>query len=91
MTSFYINADKMNMWEHQNCAEVLDFRDGCLLDHFLVYTKNGVAAVHEHYLNPNASNYRVDFARRGSDFFAQVEEHWEAFADAYDKEIGADE
>ena len=64
MTRFYIDAKNLEKWMRQNEAEYTgNFVDGCLLDNFLVWTKNGVAAVYEHYLNAWSSDYYVEFER----------------------------
>ncbi len=87
MTAFDIRGNNLEMWLHQNCAEIADERDGVLLDHYLVYTKNGIAAIHEHYLNSNSSDYRVVFARKNSGAYQSIENSWFDFAARYDKEI----
>lgn len=44
MKIFLLKMD-LEQWLHQNNAEYTgDFFDGCLLDNFIVYCKNGVAA-----------------------------------------------
>ena len=61
---FYLNPANFNKWAHQNAVEYTgDFVDGCLLDNFVVFTKHGIAAIYEHYVNPWQSNYRVEFIR----------------------------
>lgn len=68
MTRFYLNPAALDKWMHQNAADYTgDYYEGVLLDNFLLSCKNGVAAVYEHYLNPNASNYLVEFERGRGD------------------------
>lgn len=63
MTIFLLKGD-LNRWLHQNEAEYTgDFFDGCLLDNFIVYCKNGIAALYEHYCNEWSSCYEVHFGR----------------------------
>lgn len=79
MTRFYIDPKDLAVWLHQNEAEYTgDFVDGCLLDNFVVSTKNGVAAVYEHYLNAWSSDYLVEFERGDG---ANVWRRWYEFAD----------
>lgn len=60
----YIHPNFLATWLHQNKAECTgDYYDGVLLDNFYVQTKNGVAAIYEHYINPNKSDYLVKFER----------------------------
>ena len=68
MTVFKLkNLDK---WMHQNRAKYTgDYFEGVLLDNFALYTtkKNGdikgYAFVYESYVNPNASEYLVKYAK----------------------------
>ena len=61
---FYIHPNFLGKWLHQNKAEYTgDYYDGVLLDNFVVQTKNGIAAIYEHYINPNKSDYLVKFER----------------------------
>ena len=63
---FYLNPTHFNKWAHQNEVSYTGvFIEGCLLDNFVVKTKHGMAAVYEHYVNPNISDYRVEFQRTG--------------------------
>ncbi len=57
------NNDALSKWLEQNKAELIDAYDGCLLDNVLYQCKNGVAAFYEQYVNPNESEYVVEFAR----------------------------
>ena len=83
MTRLYIPARNMNTWLHQNKAETADFREGCLLDNFIVWTKRGVAAIYEHCLNSWSSDYLVEFEPGDA---PNVWERWEAFIEAYESE-----
>lgn len=87
MTRFYIDPQNIEKWLHQNEAEYTgDFVDGCLLDSFVVWTKNGVAAVYEHYLNEWSSDYLIEFERGSAD---EVWTNWYLFADRAELEAMA--
>lgn len=61
---FFIYPGFLDTWLHQNKAECTgDYYEGVLLDNFVVRTKNGIAAIYEHYVNPNKSDYLVKFER----------------------------
>ena len=62
MKTFYINSCDLEKWIFQNKAVVLDCLEGCLLDNLLLECKRGYAAIYEHYLNSNSSNYLVIFS-----------------------------
>ena len=63
---FYLNPCHYNKWAHQNQVEYTGHCvEGVLLDNFVVITKHGMAAIYEHYVNPNKSNYRIEFQREG--------------------------
>ena len=62
MTVLKMSVTNFEKWIHQNAAEIIDCAEGCLLDNYLLHTRRGVAAVYEHYVNPNMSDYRVYFA-----------------------------
>lgn len=78
-TTIYIHeAHLLGKWLHQNAAECTgDFVEGVLLDNFVVWTKNGVAAIYEQYVNSSKSEYRVEFQRGDGDI---VWRRWEQFA-----------
>lgn len=62
MTRFYMNPLHFEKWFYQNKGIYSgDFVEGCLLDNFIVLTKRGAAAFYENYINPNQSNYYVEF------------------------------
>lgn len=77
VTTLTIPSTMLEKWLHQNKAKCVgDFVEGCLLDNFVVMTKRGFAAIYEHYVNPNASDYRVEFqAGPAQDVFR----NWYAF------------
>lgn len=83
MTRFYISQSNINMWLHQNEAETLEFREGCLADNFIVGTKRGYAAIYEHYLNAWSSDYLVEFEAGDA---PNVWKRWDAFTAQYDEE-----
>lgn len=62
ITRFYMEPQQLGKWMYQNDAEYTGmFIEGCLLDNFVVMTRRGFAAVYEHYVNPNQSNYYIEF------------------------------
>lgn len=76
MKIFLLKMD-LEQWLHQNNAEYTgDFFDGCLLDNFIVYCKNGVAALYEHYLNEWSSCYEVHFGRTPEEINAVYDEFY---------------
>lgn len=76
MKTFLLKMD-LEQWLHQNNAEYTgDFFDGCLLDNFIVYCKNGVAALYEHYLNEWSSCYEVHFGRTPEEINAVYDEFY---------------
>lgn len=84
---FYLSPTDFNKWAHQNEVEYTgDFVDGVLLDNFVVFTKHGIAAVYEHYINPWQSDYRVEFVRCHKDSYSgwtrPVLNKWYEFEDA---------
>ena len=84
MTRFTIAPRNLNRWMKQNGIEELaDCREGVLLDSFIGWTKNGVAAIYEHYVNAWSSDYLVEFERGDG---LNVWHRWEDFCEEYDKE-----
>lgn len=76
MKIFLLKADP-EKWMHQNKAEYTgDFFDGGLLDNFIVYCKNGVAALYEHYCNEWSSCYEVHFGRTEKEINAIYDEFY---------------
>jgi len=62
MTCFRMNAGNLEKWLYQNGAEYTgDYIEGCLLDNFIVSTRRGFAAIYEKYVNPNLSEYYIEF------------------------------
>lgn len=62
VTTFYLSPAAFDCWMHQNHAIYSgEYVSGCLLDNFVVCTKRGYAAIYEHYLNTNSSDYLVEF------------------------------
>ena len=57
VTVFEIAPCDIGIWIHQNDAQPLDAIEGVLQDSCLYECRNGIAAVFEHYLNPNSSDY----------------------------------
>ena len=83
MKKFLVGSCDMDRWLHQNEAELSgDYFEGCLLDNFFVWTKNGSAGIYEHFLNPNASCYLVEFQRGdGMDAYDRFVERGLAYYD----------
>lgn len=78
VTQFYINGDKaLKTWIFQNHADLIESIDGCLLDNYVVQTKNGYAAIYEHPCTEWSSNYRVEFQRGNAD---DVWSRWNEFS-----------
>lgn len=87
MKEFNFNGtDFLEMWLHQNGAEIDDIREGSLVDNYLVWCKNGVAIIYERYLNPWSSGYRVRFARYNTPEEAEIFHEWDRFCDEYEKQ-----
>ncbi len=62
MTVFKISPANLEKWMHQNQAKYTGaFVEGTLLDNFVLICKRGFAAVYERYVNPNMSEYLVEF------------------------------
>ena len=63
MTKFYIGSTELDKWLHQNKAQRTGaYVEGVLVDSFVAETKRGIAAIYEHYLNANSSDYYIEFA-----------------------------
>lgn len=82
MTVFKLGSVEYEKWLHQNCGEVSDIVEGCLIDSVLVDCKRGVAAMFETYQNSNSSVYTVYFARYDSEDEKTVYNMWDTFAGA---------
>ena len=62
MKRFYVGSCNIDKWLHQNGAEYTgDYYEGVLLDNYVVMTRRGFAAVYEHYLNANSSDYLIEW------------------------------
>ena len=62
MTVFKISPANLEKCMHQNRAKYAGVCvEGTLLDNFVVVTKRGFAAIYERYVNPNMSEYLVEF------------------------------
>lgn len=84
MIRFYLNADALGRWMHQNKAQYTGaYIEGVLLDSFVVETKRGIAAIYEHALNEWTSNYYVEFTDYKSSFengeANKIWSNWHAF------------
>ncbi len=91
MKKFYLNPTYYNMWEHQQrynkkgCCQCEFMREGVLLDSFLIYCKNGIALLQDHFLNCWTSDYYVMFARYNDK--DDINEIW----DVYEKVVAYDD
>jgi hypothetical protein len=81
ITTFKMEPIMLEKWLKQNGGEYTgDVVEGCLLDSFVVFTKRGIAAFYESYVNSCQSNYYVEFqVYPGNDVF----EKWHKFSDKY--------
>lgn len=82
ITKFYLSANELEKWIHQNNAEYTgDFIEGCLLDNFVLVTKKGFAAIYEHYLTPWSSDYYIEYQKGAAQ---NVFKKWYDFEDRQD-------
>ena len=87
VTTFYLNPCELEKWMYQNKADYTgDYFEGCLLDNFIVSTKNGIAAIYEHYVNSNQSDYLVKFGRDREGRFQVYDEFTETGLRPYEDE-----
>lgn len=91
IVKFYINADQVEKWMHQNKAcHNGCFVDGCLLDNFVVDTEIGFAMFYESYVNEWTSRYYVEYALNRKNKVCQawreVWKNWNAFEEKARKE-----
>ena len=83
MKEFIIND--LTTWMQQNDADIIDVREGCLLDNYFCTTKNGVVCIREFYVNSNMSEYHAYFARdKKPSAIVEVTNKWLTFIEAYD-------
>ena len=61
------------MGGYENIAE---YREGVLLDSMLFYTKDGVIALIEQYVNCWESCYRVEMAKNGTPEASKIERYF---------------
>lgn len=76
ITKIRMNPTYLQMWLHQNNAQISDCLEGVLLDNLLVLTKRGWAAIYENAINANASDYIIEFQTGTA---PDVFKHWDAF------------
>jgi hypothetical protein len=86
---FYLDPCQFEKWAHQNDVQYTgDFVEGVLLDSFTVFTKHGIAAIYEHVVNSNPSNYYVEFTRLYKDSYPgwtkPILRNWWKFAEGVD-------
>lgn len=75
MTRYRIDNNPLSMVgkiEHQNKAEMLDVKEGCLLDNLLYETKRGYLILKETYQNTQTSIYTLIFSKDTQ----EIEEAW---------------
>ena len=73
MTRYRIERANIEKLEHQNKAELLDVREGCLLDNLLYETKRGFYILKETYQNEWTSVYTLIFSTESQ----EIEKEWE--------------
>ena len=82
---FYVShirpGDNFNTWLRQYGAEIVDAREGCLLDNYLIACKHGMAICMEQYVNEWSSRYYIRFERGAG---AAVYAAWDRFCAEYD-------
>lgn len=62
MTTLRVGSVQIEKWIHQNKGNYTgNYVEGCLLDNYVLECKRGYAFVYEHYLNPNSSDYYIEF------------------------------
>ena len=64
MTALNIDAGQLDMWLHQNAAELIDMVEGSLTDNYLYECKRGQAFIYEVYRNEWTSSHRIQFITR---------------------------
>jgi hypothetical protein len=87
MTTFVMNMN-VDMYLHQNRAEVVEVFDGCLLDNYLAYSDKAIIAIYEECINRNRSQWRVEYARIGTDDARWIEDtFYKRMDEAYREDI----
>ena len=81
-------GEAFNTWIHQNSGEIIDAREGVLLDNYLIACKNGLALCMEEYVNAWSSRYYIRFERGAGD---NAYTAWEQFWENYDSKYGSEE
>ena len=62
--------DEIEKLIHQNQAIELEYKEGCLLDNYLIATKRGYMAIIEQYVNCWSSCYKCYFSTNESDIYS---------------------
>lgn len=62
MKTYKLNPRNLEKFIYQNAGEIVDCLDGCLLDDLLLYTRRGLVAIFESYVNSNQSDFTVYFS-----------------------------
>lgn len=62
MKQYKLNPGILDKFIYQNKAEIVDCIDGVLLDDLLFYTRRGMIALFETYVNSNMSDFTVYFS-----------------------------
>lgn len=78
-------GEAFNAWIHQNAGEIIDVREGVLLDNYLIACKKGLAIFQEEYVTEWSSRYFIRFERGAGDHAYKA---WEQFCAAYDSAYG---
>ena len=74
-------------FDNDNEIEIMDCREGCLLDSYIGYNNEGkLVAVFETYVNPWQSCYTVVMGDE-----ADIWDRWNTFTEQYDEEYPEEE
>ena len=86
MTTIKIHkASLLDMWIKQNEADIIDSREGCMLDNLLAECRRGVAIIYEAFVNSWESEYKVKFAKYNTPEADGLYSEWDFFCCAYDE------
>ena len=93
MTALNIDAERLELWLHQNAAELIEIVEGSLIDNYLYECKRGQAFIYEVYRNEWSSSHRAHFitrkeAQQGTPAALAEWERWQALKDEAEKARG---
>ena len=81
MTIFNLAIGQFDKWMKQNKGTIIDYKEGCLLDNFVVACKRGYAYVFEQYRNANSSDnvfYFIPYKEKNTKEAIEVIKRFEA-------------